>query len=337
MNEFIIDDEYRFEKKPDRNIWNVYRNNELISFPQNLYKFFPLTIYSLDSLYRGYFHLANPETFNDPFDCNINLLEEIVGKEKMETVKRNNIKNVGICSLTETIDNHLMWAHYTNNYNGFAIEFDDIKVDNTNFKQSAIAPVIYPIKPLRVNTNHPYSHQYFLTTKLAHWNYEKEWRIVCHIENEDREMLFTDTTLRGIYIGHKVRDNNKGVFNLLLNIMEDKYPSASVYIVYPHPNDLRLEFEELKKKKLERETQNLEDSNENNKGALSEITNNIIEEVQKMYFKQMGIQHYEMTDTIVELLKSLKEEDRELIVNEKLKNCKHYFDPILERIKNGEV
>ena len=248
MKEFVIDKIYKLVRKsPERNAWDVYKNENLITFPKKLYKFYPLNHFSLDTLFRRYFYLAKPGTFNDPFDCNINLLKNIKGSEIMQTVQRNNIKNVGICCLSETLDNHLMWAHYTNNYEGFAIEFNDIKVDinKSDFKQFAIAPVIYPSKPPRVESNMPYSLQYFLTTKLRHWEYEKEWRIIADLNADNREMKIVHETVTGIYIGHKIPDDNPGLYKMILEIQESKYPKASIYVVYPHNNNLKLEFEKV--------------------------------------------------------------------------------------------
>ncbi len=248
MDEFIIDKVYTLVRSnPDRNVWDVYKDGKLIPHPEKLYKFYPLSSYSLDALYRHYFYLANPESFNDPFDCNINLLEGIVGKETLQTVKRNSFKSAGICCLSTTLDNHLMWAHYTNNYDGFAIEFKDMQVDihREDFKQFALAPVTYPLQPPRVTTNKPYSHQYLFTTKLNHWKYENEWRIVTDLNTDSREMYFVPNTVSSVYIGHKIPDNNPGLYKMILEILEAKYPDAAVYVVYPHPNDLKLEFEKV--------------------------------------------------------------------------------------------
>ena len=248
MNEFIVDKVYKMiQKTPDRNIWTVLKNNVEILHPEKFYKFYPINTYSLDCLFRNYFYLSNPGLFNDPFDCNVNLLDGIGSTESMTTVKRNNYSNAGISCLTETIDNHLMWAHYTNNYNGFVLEFEgmNVDIDKNDYKHFALAPVIYPEKPPKVKMEQPYTHQYLFTTKLKHWEYENEWRIVTQTHSGNREMPFTANNVKGIYIGHKIPDENKGLYKMLLEIQELKYPNASIYVVYPHPNDLRLNFEKV--------------------------------------------------------------------------------------------
>lgn len=248
MVEFKIDNIYKLvQDNPERNVWSVFKNNRKKTYPEKLYKFYTLSSYSLDALFRHYFYLANPETFNDPFDCNIHLLEGVEGEEILQSLKRNNFKNVGVCCLCETLDNHLMWAHYANNYDGFVIEFKEIQVDisKQDYKQFALSPVIYPKQPPRVPINKSYSHQYLFTTKFNHWEYENEWRIVADLNTDSREMQFVPNTVTGLYIGHKIPDNNPGLYKMILKIQESKYPDASIYVVYPHPNDLKLKFEKV--------------------------------------------------------------------------------------------
>ena len=124
MKEFKIDKEYKLVWNPKTELWDIYRFDKgLPKSTEKLYKFYALNLNNIDALYRNYFYLSNPGNFNDPFDCNLNLIDDIGSLDELETVSRNSYTNVGICAFSETIDNHLMWAHYTNNYNGFALEF----------------------------------------------------------------------------------------------------------------------------------------------------------------------------------------------------------------------
>ncbi|AVI49759.1 hypothetical protein C5O00_00700 [Pukyongia salina] len=249
MNEFEIDDKYKLVLKPgDGNIWDVLKDGELISHPEFLYKYYPLNVYSIDCLFRSYFYLSNPSQFNDPFDCNINLIETVEGIESMNTVVRNNYSTAGVCCLSQNIDNHLMWAHYTNNYDGFTLQFKDMQIESplSDYKAYGLRPVIYTSSPKKVNSSEPYAHQYLFTTKLKHWEYESEWRIVTDLkDSKHREMYFVPENVTAIYVGHKVVDNNIGLYNLILDIQEQKYPNAIVYVVYPHSTELKLMFERV--------------------------------------------------------------------------------------------
>jgi len=71
--------------KIDSNIDVIFENNDWvviengipqISEPKYLYKYYSLNNFSIDSLENDYLYLSNPKDFNDPFDCNRNLIIE---------------------------------------------------------------------------------------------------------------------------------------------------------------------------------------------------------------------------------------------------------------------
>ena len=75
--------------KIDSNTEVIYENNDWIvvengvpqiSTPKYLYKYFSLNVFSLDCLENDYIYLSNPKDFNDPFDCNRNLIAEKYGR-----------------------------------------------------------------------------------------------------------------------------------------------------------------------------------------------------------------------------------------------------------------
>lgn len=250
MNSFKIDEKHEIKLNNETGLWDTYVFGKLL--PRNaekLFKYYCLNLYNIEAFLNHYFYLSNPSNFNDPFDCNINLIEDVEGLEKLETVKRNNIRNIGIASFSETIDNHLMWAHYTNNYNGFALEFKgdqiDVKMNRDDIKRHSLTRVIYPENPPKIVKNYPFAQHYILTTKFKHWEYEKEWRIIAELQSEDRNLIYFAESVKGIYIGHNIPDNNKSAYRLLLEIQEIKFPEVPVYVVYPHPTDLKLMFERV--------------------------------------------------------------------------------------------
>ena len=59
------------------NDWVVLENGTpQASMPRSLYKYFSLNNFSIDNLQNDYIYLSNPKDFNDPFDCNRNLIIE---------------------------------------------------------------------------------------------------------------------------------------------------------------------------------------------------------------------------------------------------------------------
>ena len=250
MENFKINNEYEIKLNKNTGHWDTFQSGELISKKvEKLFKYYSLNLFNVEALLNHYFYLSDPGNFNDPFDCNINLIEDVERIKKFETVKRNKYKNIGIASFSETINNHLMWAHYTNNYNGFALEFmgDGIKV-NLNIekvKRHTLTRVIYLENPPKILKNYPFAEHYIFTTKLKHWAYEKEWRIITELKSNSRNLEYAPENVKGIYIGYNVPDGNKSAYRLLLEIQEIRFPKVPVYVVYPHPTDLKLEFEKV--------------------------------------------------------------------------------------------
>ena len=250
MENFKIDNEYALALNQTTGYWDTYQNGSLLTKQiDKLFKFYSLNLYNVEALLNHYFYLSDPGSFNDPFDCNINLLGDFEGRPQLKSVKRNIYKNIGITSFSETIDNHLMWAHYTNNYNGWALEFKgdgiDIGLNKQEIGRHTLTRVIYPELPPKVLQAYPFAQHYVLTTKMKNWAYEKEWRIIADLLTDNRNLKFMPDCLKAIYIGHNIPDTNKSAYSFLLEIQEIKFPTVPIYVVYPHPTELKLIFERV--------------------------------------------------------------------------------------------
>lgn len=162
-------------------------------------------IAAIDSSRLGF---RGPDFFNDPFELTSLLDRQAVscGGFIGESIK-DIASNVVICSLTRSCDNELMWSHYSDNHEGFVVEYD---VENKflNSTEFCLVPaydgaVIYHSKknsrPLRsvdldrllaINLQsmggcdfqfddraRALARQLFLTKKAC-WSYEEEVRIV---------------------------------------------------------------------------------------------------------------------------------------------------------------
>lgn len=112
-----------------------------------------------------------------------------------------------------------MWAHYANNYNGFVLELNtehiQVHLHDRDRKQS-LNPVLYFDKFIKVKNTNSFALEYFLTAKSDKWKYEKEWRILAEVNDNipfDRIAFYEPITIKAIYIGHRLFDENESVFN----------------------------------------------------------------------------------------------------------------------------
>jgi hypothetical protein len=96
-------------------------------------------------------------------------------------------------------------------------------------------------------------------------------------------------------------------------------------------------FVDLKTERIMMEAESLVANDEKVTSAINDIVKEKVGEIQKVYGEQMGQQHLEMTAVIVGLLKKIRKEDREQLINEQLSSCKHIFLPMLNDIENNKI
>jgi hypothetical protein len=104
---------------------------------------------------------------------------------------------IGILSLTEDPKNVVMWGHYANSCQGFAIEFNEKhpwfnqkRSDEDDFRH--LRQVTYLRNPYPQYFSELTAHD-VCYSKLEDWSYEKEWRILQDLRDG------TDTGVKGAF------------------------------------------------------------------------------------------------------------------------------------------
>lgn len=225
------------------NITNEYEyfdNGILIPRKKDiLYKYLTFNENTIASLMNCYLWLTNPVSFNDPFDCNKNLIvdyAEDTAEIKWNT--RNYFKNIGVSSFSEEKCHPLMWAHYTNSYNGLVIEFDpnykDFLIKDERIQNLRWRKVIYPNYTGPMQKGFPFAEEVMLTSKLHFWQYENEWRLIGNLTDENnRYVNFNPLQVKRFYLGYNLVKNNKAAFQILVGIRDKNYPHAEIWWVRP--------------------------------------------------------------------------------------------------------
>lgn len=113
-------------------------------------------------------------------------------------------KRFRILSLSTDPVSPQLWAHYANNYNGICLCFSRDGV----FKEAK--RVLYSQKrhkkALTDKELEDAVHRGFFY-KQKEWKYEKEWRIVGHMEEDNNYLHFPTKTLAAVIIGDKTPPN----------------------------------------------------------------------------------------------------------------------------------
>lgn len=178
---------------------------EKIESPEELYKLYGLSKYSVDALMRSYIYVPHPDQLNDIFDCNVELiqfddedflnefLKGAIPYQKLEKLLKDDLENLSVfaqrhfrevvyrkwavCSMTSEPNNVLMWSYYGEN-RGFCIEFDISKLE---FEFFGPFPINYQkeINALSIRElGVAISTLIQCNVKDAIWDHENEWRLM---------------------------------------------------------------------------------------------------------------------------------------------------------------
>ncbi|APP09250.1 hypothetical protein VH1709_contig00129-0001 [Vibrio harveyi] len=186
-----------------------------------VYKYVPFSEGSLQILKSSTMKFSSAPEFNDPFDCVVNydvdssidaymsrpeILDQIASglgllpehvqehneelRGRIRTVIESGaihdtlMEKVGICSLSKSHDNILMWSHYADNHKGFVVEFtldvnDERIVNNPEFFFGGNDVEYSHDMPIKVVGTDNFSDHYrqFLV-KSQDWKYEQEYRVL---------------------------------------------------------------------------------------------------------------------------------------------------------------
>lgn len=211
--------------------------------------------------------MAKPESFNDPFDCNIRFKPEIDSEafrkyldrtgratgnlhrdyqifiEGLKEFRNKDVKNLGVFSMSQIKDNTLMWSHYADYHKGFCIEFSRLPnnlLGNFEVTQPVNYYCDYPeVDPLDLDGNIDHSiFKKMLFSKAKDWAYEKEWRLT-YDEGDKEEPIPAD--ISSIIFGLRMLDQHK---NTIQNILAGQ-PGIRYQKARKIENQFRLKIADL--------------------------------------------------------------------------------------------
>lgn len=248
--------------------YKMFENENELKHPDELYKYYNDSQNSINSLLEGYFYFPSPKNLNDPFECLNNREKQILSAAKNKEKIVEHRENIGICSFSLTNDNPLMWGHYTNNYHGFCLKFDNkaIKASkdlllkthvsylknyvpvNSSLREAMKEVSEAPISEMLKNSiNHNLISSFEYCWKHDDWKYEKEFRFLSVSANKfNRKYFYDKKCLQEIYIDYRMRSRNRNIFNLLMFILKNKYPHVKAFEVKPNPLQVKFDFIPIK-------------------------------------------------------------------------------------------
>ena len=123
-------------------------------------------------------------------------------------IARHLATNIGLCCLSTTNTNILMWSHYAQEHQGYCLEF--VASDTTPFfgeAQKVSYATDFPVINY-FNTPRDVQLDFVFLTKFEGWKYEEEYRIVDHQEGAGLRAYPTNL-LKSITFGMRMPQDDK--------------------------------------------------------------------------------------------------------------------------------
>lgn len=236
---------------------------------RRFFKYYAYNKYVLEMLINSEAWYAKPESYNDPFDGEFEIVEELTIDEYLKLFLNVNLgdpkyaayrdiaasewgqnqprdainsvktflpiyKNIGSICLSQNSDSILMWSHYADQHKGLVVEFE-ISTD------TPILPVVYEkeLTPRRIQDVYGCSQNGFIPvafSKHTDWAYEEEWRIAVDRGNRIGPL---PGTIRSILFGLRMAEETK---RTIYGVTKEKYPNLSYKSAIRRGRDIALNF-----------------------------------------------------------------------------------------------
>jgi hypothetical protein len=247
---YLINEEEKFDySKSTEGVLRRLRKKKLQ--PKTIFKFYSNDEngFNLNALKNKYLFHNSYLSFNDPFDCNINLVSferngklKKTNKKKQESFK-NKLNNIGICCFTGNKNSILMWSHYSDSHKGYCLEFEK--------KENELYPINYIQDFSQTNyyENIKDSEFHIAYSKSIEWKYENEYRsIVNNIDSKNqnsRKIEFNEKRLKAIYFGVKASDELKFKIIEILKENYSNFKEIELYETYLKQNSFEIESKKI--------------------------------------------------------------------------------------------
>jgi hypothetical protein len=189
---------------------------EIKSFvkPQKLFRYRSIKSLQreLTAIEQGYLYCSSYNNLNDPMEglyTSSNVLRESEDYRTVRQAIHDDKVNIGICSLSETHDHELMWAHYADQFAGICIEYNLSRlltnlpkdVDFVRMFYDERGPTVY-----RSSKSPTELAKMVLSYKNYRWLYEREWRMFA---DRGKIPYSKKSCVTRVYLGYRMKAAQK--------------------------------------------------------------------------------------------------------------------------------
>jgi len=233
--------------------------------PKTIYKYCPLDTAEL-IIKSNSIKFSDPASFNDPFDCDVDLLEfKLQNKLDEQTVREieiiknmyqnypgfhdliqkegfiekmykegqiDKVKSARVSCFSLINNNVLMWSHYADKHKGICLEFDS---DLTSYGFTNLLEDDITVGPVGYTEyeriNYLSSDRRFAVCKLflcksSTWSYEKEYRLIT-LNRKPELQKFKNSYLKSVYFGLNI--TSLEIENFIILCSEYNYKMLSFF------------------------------------------------------------------------------------------------------------
>jgi hypothetical protein len=238
--------------------------------PQIVYRMRPVNRFLFESLISAQIWFSNPQDFNDPYDCDLDMRVQNLSVDRMKAYFENHLKNLcspkelqdiqskgltfidfeklinrsakqvirrkGIACFMSSCDNLLMWSHYADSHKGVCLKFDILE-DASFFTPAKKVNYSrdYPEYDYLTNKNDFVNQMFF--TKSEDWAYEGEVRV---LKNINGNYSFHPKSLKEVIFGCKISGGDKST---LTKLIKATYPACEFKQAVKDDRKFSLNFE----------------------------------------------------------------------------------------------
>jgi hypothetical protein len=184
----------------------------------------------LDAIAGNYLWCSRYRDLNDPMEGVFGVSRWVTKQQTYREVVRiirDEKQLVGICCFSDSYNNELMWAHYTENFSGICVGYSTSRLREGLGDQVHIARVAYDERPPRVGRADldclRHAARQVLSHKKACWLYEREWRILTNPEEVQPPgplQIRVDGAVKSVYLGPRIQHEIKNRMINELNRMD---------------------------------------------------------------------------------------------------------------------
>jgi len=197
---------------------------ELLNRPGTLYRYRALSTQTrfereIDVIAKGQLHFSFFNDLNDPMEGLSRrswvFKHRDVNKTRYDKIVRR-MDEIGVCSLSDTYDNEVMWAHYSG-YSGICIGYRTTGLLAGLDDECSLVRVQYvdrsPMLTGPDASNISRAARKILSFKNSRWQYEREWRLLS--TKTGLQKISAADCIVSIRMGSKIkRAHRKSIMNV---------------------------------------------------------------------------------------------------------------------------